>query len=67
MTMLELKTSALDSAMWRGHLMGKWESHGAKYSASECLKCGALVTVNTNPAPNEIDICGEAVALSCTG
>ena len=64
MNMSELKASALESAKWRGHLMGKWEN-GPKYSTSECLKCGALVTVNTNPAPNEIDMCGEAVALSC--
>ena len=65
MNMSELKASALEAAKWRGHLMGRWESYGPKYSASECLKCGATVTVNVNPNPNEIDMHGEAVALSC--
>ncbi len=55
---------------FRGHTMQlKWDigipsarNAGAK---NMCTKCNKKVYINTNPAPNEIDIVGEAVALGC--
>lgn len=68
MTSLEkreaLKASAFESATWQGHSLGKWENY-TKYSGNKCLKCGATVVININPNPNEIDMRGEAIALSC--
>jgi len=36
-------------------------------SYSKCKACGMCVHVNIEPAPNEINIGGEAVALQCPG
>lgn len=62
-----LKVSALESAQWRKHKMGRFyrDSFWASKRHAECKACTMSLTVNTNPAPNEIDICGEAVALNC--
>lgn len=46
------------SAPWRG-----WG--GGMVSETTCSVCGRYVVVNTNPAPNDIEIGGEAVAVSC--
>lgn len=59
----ELKEEALESAEWRGHDMGGWNSYKAPYC--ECVKCGAFVQVDSSPAPNGIDIGGDAVAINC--
>jgi len=60
-----LKKEARETATWRGHKLGTFKPSG-KYSAiATCKRCGAEVVVNSRPAPNEIDIMGEAVALSC--
>ena len=32
---------------------------------NNCIYCNMGVQVNTNPLPNQIDIGGEAVALTC--
>lgn len=34
---------------------------------SVCKGCGSYVQVDTDPAPNGIDIGGTAVALNCKG
>ncbi len=62
----KLKASALASTIWRGHHMGRFtqSSHSTEYRAF-CTKCGLGVWVNTHPAPNGIDISGEAVAMGC--
>ena len=68
-----LKLSALASCEWRGHDMERFitdffGSHEKPHSAtSYCRKCKAFVVVNTHPAPNGIDICGDAVAVDCRG
>ena len=60
----QLEKSALSSANKRGHTLElKWR----KSNASEfvCSNCNAWVQCKTNPAPNDIDIGGPAVAVDC--
>ena len=63
-----LKLSALESCNFRGHTMSRFRRMEFWTNCAEaiCKKCGASVHVDTNPAPNGIDIAGEAVALHCT-
>jgi hypothetical protein len=63
----ELKSSAEESANWRGHELGEWSRHSWKprISIANCIHCNMQVAVNIAPLPNEIDIGGEAVALNC--
>lgn len=68
MTTLErLRLEALEACHWRGHNMHKFTSHHlhATQRDSWCLTCAKQVTINSRPAPNEIDVGGEAVALNC--
>jgi hypothetical protein len=60
---------AKSSAMFRGHSISRFSRmKNAKYLAvGRCKKCGAYVGVNAKPRPNEIEICGEGVAMFCTG
>ena len=68
-TMNRLRRSARESCKWRGHDMTPFKANGnwRPYSAqtSVCRKCGMEVAVDAYPAPNGIDIGGEAVALNC--
>ena len=64
MTLSELKTSALQSTTFRSHKMAAWRDFLA-CSRATCTKCGMEVTVTPNPAANDIDIGGPAVALTC--
>lgn len=43
------------------------EEEGRFRRHSKCRRCGMGVQILTHPAPNEIDIGGEAVALNCPG
>lgn len=45
--------------------MGPWKDHDATHADSTCTACGREVSVNAAPAPNEIDIGGEAVSVGC--
>ena len=64
-TIDRLKKEAIESCEFRGHIMGRF-AHVAPDSAySICRRCGAEVSVDSRPMPNEIDIGGEAVGLSC--
>ena len=63
--MAKLQRSALESCNFRGHTMSEFRFTGAHCTASECTKCGMQVACDTHPAPNDIDIGGEAVALNC--
>jgi len=56
---------AKESCTFRGHQMKPFSHKYKKWSSSECMVCGMICNVNADPAPNEIDICGEAVALHC--
>jgi hypothetical protein len=67
-----LEYEALRSANERGHKIGKItnnyvKKHGkqADTSIGKCVACGMEFVVTTNPAPNDIEIGGEAVALNC--
>lgn len=69
MTTIEaLKNSAESTCEWRGHNLGKWWDYdNGQSSNADCsnLQCSAGVTVHIRPAPNQIDIGGNAVALNC--
>jgi hypothetical protein len=64
----KLKADAQAGCQWRGHTLGPWEpdAYWKDTRHAECTKCGRGVWVDPSPAPNGIDIHGEAVALNCT-
>ena len=70
----KLRRDAARACRFRGHVMrwsvwhgeaGRNHPFGDCYGA--CVRCGMLVSCDTKPMPNESDIGGEAVALTCTG
>lgn len=63
-----LRTKAEQTAHTRGHSILWHEKHSfvtRTIQFGQCIFCGMEVSVNTNPASNEIDIGGEAVAVNC--
>lgn len=60
-----LKTEAKSSATWRGHNLTRFETLGNTTANAVCKKCGMETFVDAKPAPNGIDISGQAVALNC--
>jgi hypothetical protein len=61
-----LKYEGKCATKWRGHNISPFHTVKHQLTAeASCRKCGMTVWVNTKPAPNEIDISGEAVALHC--
>lgn len=61
-----LISHAMDACLFRGHNMAPWQENPQLSRAfSHCLACGAQVTVDIDPLPNGIDICGSAVATHC--
>lgn len=70
-----LKHEARIACSNRGHDMGKFQlTPGARsergfypylYFTAYCKRCPGSVTVTRDPAHNEIDIGGDALALSC--
>ena len=61
-----LKEEARSAAEWRGHILYDFVTFkDGNRARSACWLCGAEVDVITDPAPNEIDIGGTAVALNC--
>ena len=67
-TLTSLKRQATECAEWRGHKLVWSAPHRGEYRSvqyAECCKCGASVSISTNPLPNEIDIGGSAVAIGC--
>jgi len=63
-----LKRKALQSCKFRGHTMGPWHKHDFyrdTVAYAHCKVCDMQVVVNVKPAPNDISIGGEAVALAC--
>jgi len=71
-TARRLRREARAAAVWRGHTLGRFSpllpSTGrGGYSEATCTACGAWLRIETAPAPNSIDVSGEAVAVSCTG
>ena len=62
-----LKRKALESCRFRGHEMGAWFPVDFRSATATCRKCARTVMCQWHPAPNEIAIGGEAVALTCDG
>jgi hypothetical protein len=62
------RVEATAAAQHRGHSL-KWTkpyTHGArKVQDGWCVRCGKEVQIIDHPAPNEIEVGGEAVALHC--
>lgn len=59
---------ATESAKWRGHKLTKWMINDDKDQANcVCYQCGMPVYIETRPAPNSIEISGQAVAMNCRG
>lgn len=70
----KLKKEALEACRFRGHTMGRFKTvtkltiEGVVrriVAMSQCKVCGCLAGIDTVPAPNGIDIWGDAVALNC--
>lgn len=54
----------------RGHMLGMWQWQGSDAhmrGEAYCIFCKMAAMIDTHPAPNSIDIGGEAVALNCPG
>ena len=66
-TLRDLKTEAKSAATWRGHHMKRFETVNGHAATSVCRWCSMGIYVDAKPAPNGIDIGGEAVALNCEG
>lgn len=64
----KLRKEALESCKFRGHTMERFTHLDTIFpvAVSTCKKCNKYVQINTHPAPNDIDIDGTAVALSCS-
>ena len=60
-----LRKEALDACNRRKHKMENFRHYTKGRCLSSCKVCGKTVSVISKPAPNEIDIGGEAVALCC--
>ena len=60
-----LKKEALEATTFRGHQMSKWQRWTPFNYVTHCISCSAEAQVLSDPAPNQIDIGGEAVALNC--
>jgi hypothetical protein len=60
-----LMIEANEAATFRGHKLAAWVARDGGVAVSFCLTCGRGVQVSANPAPNEIDMAGEALALNC--
>lgn len=61
-----LKSRAIQSATARNHRLGAWTDYDDYRACAKCEVCGKEAYVDGNPAPNGIDVSGEAVALDCS-
>ncbi len=60
-----LKVEAGRAAQRRNHQLGPWSDLDNEKAAAVCEVCGKEAYVDGKPAPNGIDVSGEAVALDC--
>ena len=65
-----LRIEADTSCKFRGHKMSwnvpsKYNNSKRECQPARCEYCDMEVFIDTKPAPNSIDISGEAVALNC--
>ena len=66
----QLKKEALEATTFRGHKMGKFQNYSPNSAYATCTVCGMGgmgVMVTSKPAPNDIDVGGSAVAMTCEG
>jgi hypothetical protein len=62
----ELRQGARATASARGHDLQRFQRlYNGRGWIAGCKICGMDVTVLVNPAPNEIAVAGEAMALNC--
>lgn len=61
-----LKVRAARAATARNHRLGAWTDYDDYRACAKCEVCGKEAHVDGNPAPNGIDVSGEAAALSCS-
>ena len=64
-TIERLKIEARKAAVFQGHRLARFNHYTPGNAVSTCQDCPAEVQVLSQPAPNQIDIGGEAVALGC--
>jgi hypothetical protein len=67
MKIASLRREAREAAKWRGHDLTRFKQHDywSQVQWAKCRNCDARVACNARPAPNEIDIGGDAVAVGC--
>jgi len=52
----------------QGHILGEFvKVKDYAIWQARCERCEYLVAINLNPAPGELDICGEPVTDACPG
>lgn len=65
MSFADLRNNALRVAEMRRHTMGHWKELAPGNSVCSCKVCGKEMQVLSRPAPNESEISGAAVGMSC--
>ena len=59
---------AREAATWRGHKLPQFtHNRDGTVAWARCLNCGEYAEVETEPAPNSIELHGTILALNCTG
>lgn len=64
-----LAKSADSYAVKRGHRLQSWRWEGTDVrltGQAYCRDCGMMAAIDTKPAPNSIEVSGEAVSLACS-
>lgn len=61
-----LKSQAIRAATARNHRLGPWTDFDNYRACAKCEVCGKEAYIDGRPAPNGIDVSGEAVALNCS-
>ena len=65
MKVLGMMQEAREAATFRGHEVKNWNVLGNDCYLLVCKDCKMEVMVKEFPLPNEIQVGGEAIALSC--
>lgn len=60
-----LKSEARQAATQQGHELKRFRFIRESYASAHYKHCNMAVVVCDNPAPNDIDTAGQAVALNC--
>ena len=65
LSILGLMEETKNTVLSRGHNVKYWNVLGGDCYSLECKDCKMTVMVKEHPLPNEINVGGEAIALSC--